>query len=76
MSVKLNSGTSLVLVTTYRLHIIPESTFFKEFIHLLETLSGMEDDFIMSDDINVHLNTYDSNVSKLNDNIDSFNFTQ
>jgi len=43
------------LITVYRLHIVSESTFFAEFTTLLESLCSMEANFIMSEDINFHL---------------------
>ena len=67
---------SIVLVTLYRLQEISEATFFNEFTELLETLSVLPENFIISGDINFHLETSQSNVTKLNDLLDCFNLVQ
>ena len=77
VSVKLCTGTSLILITVYRLHIVSESTFFAEFTTLLESLCSMEENFIMSGDINFHLEIpTNPNVVLLNDLFDSFDCIQ
>lgn len=77
VSVRINTSTSLILVTVYRLLIIPASTFFTEFTEFLEYLCAMDENFIMSGDINFHLdNPTDSNVVILNDLFENFNCFQ
>ena len=77
VSVKLNTGNDLVLITLYRLERIPPATFFPEFTELLESLCVMPENFIMSGDINFHLDDqHDTDVVRLNNIFDSFNCFQ
>ena len=77
VSVRLNTSTSLILITVYRLLIISASTFLTEFTEFLEYLCAMDENFIISGDINFHLdNPTDSNVVILNELFENFNCFQ
>ena len=76
VNLKLTSSTKLVLVTIYRLQYIPAATFMKEFSDLLEVLSVMPEDFVLSGDVNFHLETCDYQVELLRQLWESFQLTQ
>ena len=76
VSSKLSSGDKVFLVTMYRLDYISTSIFFQEFTQLLEELCVMKENFIMSGDINFHLETMDANVVTLKNIFESFNLVQ
>ena len=76
INLKLTNNTKLVLVTIYRLLFIPAATFIKEFTELLEIISVMSEDVIVSGDINFHLETNDYNVESLRNIWNSFNLIQ
>ena len=74
--VKLTNSTKLVLVTIYRLQFIASGTFVKEFTELLEIISTMPEEVIISGDINFHLETDNSIVRSLQGLWNSFNLVQ
>ena len=76
VSSKLSSGDKVFLVTVYRLDYISTSIFYQEFTQLLEELCVMKENFIMSGDINFHLETMDANVVTLKNIFESFNLVQ
>ena len=76
VSSKLSSGDKVFLVTVYRLDYISTSIFYQEFTQLLEELCVMKGNFIMSGDINFHLETMDANVVTLKNIFESFNLVQ
>ena len=76
LSVRLKNGLSLILISFYRLLFIPISVFLVEFVEFLELLSVLPEQFILSGDINLHLETDDSNVVYLNDVFNNFNLVQ
>ena len=76
VSVKLTNSTKLMIITIYRLQFIPASTFLEEFTELLEGLNAMTEDFIISGDINFHLETDDPHVLHLQNLWSTFNITQ
>ena len=76
LSVRLKNGLSLILISFYRLLFIPISVFLVEFVEFLELLSVLPEQFILSGDINLHLETDDSNVVYLNDVFSNFNLVQ
>ena len=73
VSIKTN-GVSLVLATLYRLQEVSITSFFSEFTEYLGALSVLPDDFVLSGDINFHLES--SDVIRLNELFDSFNLVQ
>ena len=76
ISVKLSNGDYLYLICIYRLDYIAAATFFEEFTELVEYLSVLKEDFIMSGDVNFHLETTDSHVLTLKNLFDSFDLCQ
>ena len=76
VNIKLTNNTKLVLVAIYRLQYVPPGDFLSEFSELLEMLSVLEHDWIISGDLNLHLETNDYNVSRLKDIFETFNLTQ
>ena len=76
VSLKITNSTKIILVTIYRLQFIPAATFLKEFSELLEILSAMPEDFILSGDVNFHLESNDYYVELLRKLWDSFNLVQ
>ena len=74
--VNLTKNTKLVLVTIYRLQFIAPGIFVKEFTELLEILTAMPEEVIISGDVNFHLETDDSMVDSLRQIWDSFNLVQ
>ena len=77
LSTKLRTGARVILITLYRLQEISYSTFFNELTELLESVCAMSESFIMSGDINFHLdNPNDPHVIDLYNLLDSFNCIQ
>ena len=76
ISVKLSNGDYLYLICIYRLDYIAAATFFEEFTELVEYLSVLKEDFVMSGDVNFHLETTDSHVLTLKNLFDSFDLCQ
>ena len=76
VSVKLTNSTKLMIITIYRLLFISASIFMEEFTEFLEGLNAMTEDFILSGDINFHLETDNSHVLQLQNLWSAFNMTQ
>ena len=76
VNLKLTNSTKLLLVTIYRLQYIPAATFLKEFSDLLEVLCVMPEDFVLSGDVNFHLETCEYQVELLRQLWESFELTQ
>ena len=76
VNVKLTTSTKLLLVTIYRLQFIPPSVFLDEFTTFLEVLSAMKETWVISGDINFHLETDEHNVLLLRDIFSTFNIVQ
>ena len=74
--VNITKNTKLILVTIYRLQFKSAATFLKEFRDYLEMLSVMAEDFVLSGDINFHLETNDQDVLSLEDLWDTFDLVQ
>ena len=74
--VKLMKNNTLLLVAIYRLLFIPTKIFLKEFTEFLEMLSVMNENWIISGDINFHLETNEPIVTALKDIFKAFNLTQ
>ena len=76
VSLKLTNNTKIILVTIYRLLFIPAATFLEDFTELLEILSVMPEDFVLSGDINFHLESNDYYVELLRNLWNTFNLVQ
>ena len=76
VNIKLTNNTKLLLVAIYRLQFIPPADFLSEFSEFLEMLCVMEQDWMISGDLNLHLETNDHNVARLKDILETFNLTQ
>ena len=74
--VKLTNNTKLTLVTIYRLQFISAQTFIQEFTELLEMLSIMPENFVLSGDINFHLETNEHYAVLVKDLFETFNLVQ
>ena len=74
--VKLTNNTKLMLITLYRLQFISSQTFMKDFTEFLEMVSVMPENFVLSGDINFHLETEDPYVVLLRDLFNTFNLVQ
>ena len=62
IEIKLTNNIKLVLITIYRLQFI-SAIFLKEFMEFLEMLSIIPETFVLSGDINFHLETEDQYVA-------------
>ena len=76
VEVKLTNNTKLVLVAIYRLQFISQCTFLEEFMDLLEMLSVMEESWIVSGDVNLHMETNEHYATSLKDTLLTYNLTQ
>ena len=76
VEVKLTNNTKLILISLYRLQFVKANTFLDEFSEFLEMLSVMKDNFVLSGDINFHLETDTGIISSLNDIFTMFNLVQ
>ena len=76
VNVKLTNNTKIVIVAIYRLQFVPAVIFMKDFSELLEILSVIPEDIIISGDINFHLESNDYNVESLRKLRNTFNFVQ
>ena len=73
VNIKLTNNTKLVLIAFYRLQFVSPTVFLKEFNEFLEMLSVMEENWIISGDVNFHLETSDFNLVRLKDILETFN---
>ena len=76
VTVKLTSNTKLMLITIYRLQFISAPIFIKEFTEFLEMLSVIPENFVLSGDINFHLETDDHYSKLIKDLFNNFNLVQ
>ena len=74
--IKLTNNTTLLLVTIYRLLFISTNIFLKDFSDFLEMLSVMNENWLISGDINFHLETDETTVKTLKDIFTTFNLVQ
>ena len=76
VSIKLSCNTKIVFISLYRLQFVPPSVFLEEFSEFIEVLSVAKEDWVISGDINFHLETAEYNVSLLEDIFDTFGLSQ
>ena len=76
VNVTLTTSTKLLLVAIYRLQFIPASVFLDEFTTFLEVLCVMKETWVISGDINFHLETEEHNVLLLRNIFNTFNLVQ
>ena len=76
ISVKLTNNTKLILVSIYRWLSIAGGVFISEFTELLEMLSVRAEEFILTGDVNFHMETDDNHAKTLCHLWKSFNLTQ
>ena len=69
-------GKSIFLITIYRLQDKRISLFFEEFPNLLEEYTVLNDLFVISGDINIHMESDEPSSKKMHDILDVFNLTQ
>ena len=76
VGVILNMSLALTLISVYRLQFVPTNTFLDEFTELLEILCTGNDIFVLTGDVNIHLDTDESNAHRLRDIFLMFNMKQ
>ena len=76
VTVKLTNNTKLILITIYRLQFISAQTFINEFTEFLEMLSVMPENFVLSGDVNFHLETNEQYALVIKDLFETFNLVQ
>ena len=76
VKVQLLNQKYLTLISVYRLQFVPTNTFLDEFTELLEILCTGNDIFIITGDVNIHLDTDESNAQRLRDIFLMFNLEQ
>ena len=76
VKIKLTNNTHMILITIYRLLYVAPNIFLDEFTEMLEILSVMHENFVLSGDINFHLETDENYVSGLKDIFTMFNLVQ
>lgn len=76
IKVQLKDKTNLTLITIYRLQFVATSIFLEEFTELLEMLSASGEIFILSGDINIHLDTDELDAARLKEIFLMFNLKQ
>ena len=76
VKVQLMKNTNFTLISIYRLHLVPTNVFLDEFTQLLEMLSASSEIFVLSGDINIHLDEDDSYAVRMKDIFSMFNLKQ
>ena len=76
VKVQLVKNTNFTLISIYRLHFVPTNVFLDEFTQLLEMLSASSEIFVLSGDINIHLDEDDSYAVRMKDIFSMFNLKQ
>ena len=76
VKVQLNDKTNLTLITIYRLQFVTTGTFRDELIVLLEIFCSSGEMFVLSGDINIHLDTDELNATHLKEIFIMFNLKQ
>ena len=66
----------MCLVTIYRILFIPTGVFLDEFMELLEILCSSGEIFVLSGDVNIHLDTNESYSNRLREIFETFNLKQ
>ena len=62
-----HANIQVVFMSIYRLQYVPVATFFEEFSDFLETYTVMHDSFVITGDLNIHLDADKSHTNKFND---------
>ena len=73
VQLKLTNNTKLIVVSIYRLQFISQSIFLDEFEDLLEMLSVMKESWIISGDVNFHMETDEHYATLFKDSLMTFN---
>ena len=76
VQIHLNDNSKLMLIAIYRLQFISSKTFLDEFTELLEMLNTSTEHFVLSGDINFHLETEDHYAACLKEIFTMFNLVQ
>ena len=74
--VPLTGNKHLLLVVIYRLQYVPIAEFLSEFSDLLEMVTNLHQDFIIAGDINIHVETTESNAVKFQSLLDVYDLRQ
>ena len=76
VNLKLTNSTKFLVVTIYRLQFISQCTFMEEFSGFLEMLSVMQESWIISGDMNLHMETDEHYATAMKDIFQTFNLVQ
>ena len=76
VKVRLKGNTNFTMISIYRLLSIPINVFFGDFTKLLEMLSASNEVYVLVGDINIHLDTDDSNALHIKEIFNMFNLKQ
>ena len=76
VKVKMNSNSNITLITIYRLLYVPTKVFLEELTQLLEIFTANSEVFVLSGDVNIHLDASDTYSKQLNDIFLMFNLKQ
>jgi len=76
VQIQLKGNSKIMLISIYRLQLISPRTFIDEFTELLEMLSVSTDCFVLTGDINFHLETDDHYATCLKELFKGFNLVQ
>ena len=76
VNIQVNGNSKLTLITIYRLQFIATNIFLDEFIEFLEMLSTSTENFVLSGDINLHLETDEHYAVCLKEIFVMFNLVQ
>ena len=76
--VKINVGNSksLLAVSIYRVLFVSVTTFLEEIVQFFENLVSLKDDIILAGDVNIHMDTNESNTIKFKEILNDFNIEQ
>ena len=74
--VQLENKKFLFLITVYRLQFVPVMEFINEFEELLEKYAVLNDDVVITGDVNIHMETEDSPARKFGKLLDRYDLIQ
>ena len=76
VKIKLKNNSTLTLISLYPLLFVPANIFIDELTVFFEILSVSSDVFVLSGDVNIHMDTDDTYAIRLKEVFSMFNLTQ
>ena len=76
VKVSIENNKSLLVISIYRVLLVPVTELLEEIVQLFESLVALKDDILLAGDMNIHMETDELYAGRFKDILDNFNITQ